>query len=245
MYLKLVKTDTVVSIIDIFLYIIYNLIMDRTIYHGSAFIINKPECHKGNPHNDYGYGFYCCSNKSLGKEWAARATGSGFLNIYKIRDDNLKILDLTKAPYDNVLYWIALLIHNRKLPSDLIDNCAREIKYLEDKYLIDVSKWDIVIGYRADDAYFRFPEAFVSSAITLESLERVFKAGDLGKQYVLVSKHAISLLRFVGYEEVKEEYRTAYYYRKNNADKVFSAILEKDRYSIGTRMIDFVRDYEQ
>jgi hypothetical protein len=46
--------------------------MERTIYHGSEFIIEKPVFKKGNPHNDYGLGFYCCSNKELAKEWAAR-----------------------------------------------------------------------------------------------------------------------------------------------------------------------------
>ncbi|MBQ4255634.1 MAG: DUF3990 domain-containing protein, partial [Bacilli bacterium] len=34
--------------------------MERTIYHGSEFIIEKPEHLKGNIHNDYGLGFYCC-----------------------------------------------------------------------------------------------------------------------------------------------------------------------------------------
>lgn len=218
--------------------------MERTIYHGSTFIVDKPEYQKGSVHNDYGLGFYCCSNKGLGKEWAAKDTGSGFLNVYKIRDDNLKILDLTKAPYDNVLYWVALLIHNRTLPSGLRDSCSREIKYLEENYLLDVSKWDIVIGYRADDAYFRFPEAFVNSAITLESLNTVFKAGDLGKQYVLISKRAFSLIHYLAFEEVGEEYRVAYYKRKHEADKVFTDLLEKDRYSKGTRMIDYVRDHE-
>ena len=218
--------------------------MDRTIYHGSTLIISKPEYHKGNPHNDYGYGFYCCSNKMLGKEWASKLTGNGFLNIFKIRDDNLKVLDLTKPPYDNVLYWIALLIHNRNLSPSVVANCSREIKYLEENYLIDVSEWDIVIGYRADDAYFRFPEAFVNSSITLESLNTIFKAGNLGKQYALISKRAFSLIHFVDYEEVGEEHRVAYYKRKNDADKVFSDLLEKDRYAVGTRMIDFVRDHE-
>ena len=108
--------------------------MERTIYHGSEFIIEKPLFGKGNVHNDYGLGFYCCSNKELAKEWAAKRTGSGYINKYVIRDDRLKILDLTKPPYDNVLHWVALLMHNRELSSDLKDNFPRELKYLEEKY---------------------------------------------------------------------------------------------------------------
>ena len=70
--------------------------MKRIIYHGSEFIIEKPEHLKGNIRNDYGLGFYCSSNKELAKEWAAKRTGHGFINKYQIRDDRLNVLDLTK-----------------------------------------------------------------------------------------------------------------------------------------------------
>ena len=218
--------------------------MERIIYHGSEFIIEKPEYLKGNVHNDYGLGFYCCSNKELAKEWAAKRTGYGFINRYSIRDDRLKILDLTKPPYNNVLYWLALLMHNRLLSADLTDNFPKELKYLEEKYLIDVSMFDIVIGYRADDSYFRFPEAFVRSEITLDSLNTIFQSGNLGKQYVVVSKRAFDLIRFLDYQEAFIESRDDYYKRKNSADKVFADLLRSDRYSSGTRLRDLIKDYE-
>jgi len=218
--------------------------MKRILYHGSEFIIRKPEYSKGNGMNDYGLGFYCCSNKVLAKEWAAKRNGHGYINRYEIRDDRLKILDLTKSPYDNVLYWIALLMHNRELSSDLKDNCPRELDYLEDKYLIDVNAFDVIIGYRADDSYFRFPEAFVRSEITLESLNKIFRAGNLGKQYVLVSERAFKLIHFLDYEEAFETSREDYYKRKSGADKVFADLLNEDRYSKGTRMRDLVMEHE-
>lgn len=218
--------------------------MERIIYHGSEFIIEKPEYLKGNMHNDYGLGFYCCSNKELAKEWAAKRSGHGFINCYTIRDDRLKVLDLTKPPYDNVLYWVALLMHNRELSSDLKNNYPRELKYLEEKYLIDVKSFDIVIGYRADDSYFRFPEAFIRSEITLESLNKIFLAGHLGKQYVVISKRAFDLLHFVDYQEAFETAKEDYYKRKDVADKVFTDLLDSDRYSKGTRLRDLVTDYE-
>lgn len=218
--------------------------MERIIYHGSETIIEKPEYLKGNIHNDYGLGFYCCSNKELAKEWAAKKTGHGYINRYQIRDDRLKILDLTKPPYNDVLNWVALLMHNRELSSDLRNNFPRELKYLDDKYLINVSDYDVVIGYRADDSYFRFPEAFVRSEITLESLNTIFQAGELGKLYVLISEHAFNLIHFLDYEEAFENSRIDYYSRKNGADKVFTELLNTDRYSKGTRLRDLVIDYE-
>lgn len=218
--------------------------MKRIIYHGSEFIIEKPEYLKGNIHNDYGLGFYCTSNKSLAKEWAARRSGYGFINSYSIRDDNLKILDLTKPPYNDVLYWISLLMQNREISNDLKNNFPRELKYLKDKYLLDISKFDIVIGYRADDSYFRFPESFIRSEITLESLNDIFFAGELGKQYVLISQKAFNSVRFISYEEVTQVSKENYYKRKDKADKVFTELLNKDRYSRGTRLRDLVIDYE-
>ncbi len=204
--------------------------MKRVLYHGSEFIIEKPEYKKGNIHNDYGIGFYCTTNKELAKEWATKRSGNGFINKYEIRDDRLKILDLTKPPYNDVMYWVSLLMHKRELSSSLRDNYPRELKYLEDNYLLNVNDYDVVIGYRADDSYFHFPQAFVRSEITLESLNSIFTAGDLGKQYVLISERSFKLLKFIDYEEAHENSKEDYYKRKSGADKKFTELLEADRY---------------
>ena len=218
--------------------------MQRVLYHGSEFIIKEPEYLKGNVHNDYGIGFYCTTNKELAKEWAAKRTGKGYINKYSLRDDRLKILDLTKPPFNNVLYWVSLLMHNRELSSNLRNNYPREIKYLEEKYLLNVSEYDVVIGYRADDSYFHFPEAFVKSEITLESLNSIFKAGDLGKQYVLISKKAFKLIKFIDFQEVFENSKEDYYKRKSGADKTVKELLEQDRYKKGKRLRELVMDNE-
>ena len=218
--------------------------MNRIIYHGIEFIIDTPTYGVGNIHNDYGLGFYCSSSRDLAKEWASKRSGHGYVNRYSIRDDRLNILDLTKPPFDNVLYWVALLMHNRELTNDLKDNFPRELDYLDKNYLIDVSQYDVVIGYRADDSYFRFPESFVRSEITLESLNMIFKAGELGKQYVIISKRAFDLIHFIDYEEAFEKSKDDYYKRKGNADKIFRDLLNADRYSKGTRLKDLVINNE-
>ena len=218
--------------------------MKRTIYHGSEFIIEKPIHLKGNVHNDYGLGFYCCTSAILAKEWASKRSGHGYVNKYEIRDDRLKILDLTKPPFDNVLYWISLLMHNRELSSDLRNLYPRELKYLEDNYLIDITKYDIIIGYRADDSYFHFPEAFVRSEITFDSLNTIFQAGNLGKQYVIISKRAFNLIKFISFQETFLDSKEDYYKRRKNADKVFADLLIKDRYSNAKRLKDMVMDDE-
>ena len=218
--------------------------MNRKLYHGSDNVVKEPICGKGNIHNDYGLGFYCTTIESLAKEWGAKRTGVGYVNVYSLRDDRFSILDLTKPPYDNVLYWVALLMHNREISENLRSNYPRELEYLEKNFLLDVSKFDVVIGYRADDSYFHFPEAFVRSEITIASLEKIFAAGDLGKQYVLISKRAFENLKFEKYYQVTSEYRNDYYSRKDKADKSFADLLINDRYSREKRLRDLVMEDE-
>ena len=40
-----------------------------------------------------------------------------------------------------------------------------------EKYNIDISEYDLIIGYRADDSYFRFAEDFLNNSISVEKLE--------------------------------------------------------------------------
>ncbi|MFA5282953.1 MAG: DUF3990 domain-containing protein [Bacilli bacterium] len=218
--------------------------MNRKLYHGSDRIVEKPMSNVGNIHNDYGLGFYCTTIERLAKEWGSRKNGVGYVNRYVLRDDRFKILDLTKPPFGSVLYWVALLMHNRELSNETRTKYLRELGYLEKQYLIDVKEYDVVIGYRADDSYFQFPEAFVRSEITFDSLQKIFAAGDLGKQYVLISQRAFNNIHFKGYFAVDEESRKDYYSRKNSADKIFTDLLEQDRYSKGKRLRDLVMNDE-
>ena len=213
--------------------------MKRHLYHGSDHIIEKPEYAYCNKYNDYGLGFYCTTDIKLAREWATRRNNSGFVNKYSIRDDNFKIVDLTDSNHD-VLNWIALLMNNRTIANDLKEMYPRELEYLFKHYLIDVKEYDVVIGYRADDAYFRFPEAFIRGDISLETIKEVYLLKDLGKQYVLISQRAFKNIHFIDYIETNENDRNDYYHRKDNADKRFIELLEKDRYSSDTRLRDLV-----
>lgn len=216
--------------------------MKRIIYHGSDHEIKNPQYGFGKATNDYGLGFYCSSIKALAEEWASKIIDvKGIVNKYEIIDDGLKILDLTVPPYDNPLYWIAILLHFKRLPAKLTSQCFREIEYINKNYYIDVSKYDVVIGYRADDNYFQFPQALLRSEILISSLEEVYKLGDLGKQYVLVSEKAFSKVKFIESFESHLD-SVSYVRRKEHADNSYKELLERDRYRSGKRMIDLVRE---
>lgn len=168
------------------------------LYHGSDKIINSPQYGIGNPHNDYGLGFYCTKDKELAKEWACPEARNGVANIYELNVDEFKILDLQSEKY-HVLNWIAILLKNRVFVKKTPIAKAAE-KYILEEFLPDTEGYDIISGYRADDSYFSYAKDFLNNAISVEQLEYAMRLGELGNQIVLVSKRAIESIEFVDYE---------------------------------------------
>ena len=168
------------------------------IYHGSENIIEKPQYGYGRTNNDYGRGFYCTKELELAKEWACGDNRDGWANRYELDDSDLKVLNLNEEPY-NILNWLALLADNRTYwQNGSISFEAK--KYLREVFLIDISEYDVIIGYRADDSYFSFAQAFLSNQISYTQLQNAMKLGKLGEQIVLKSKKAFDLIKFKNYE---------------------------------------------
>ena len=166
-----------------------------TIYHGSDHIIKKPELKKGKKYNDYGQGFYCTEDLELAKEWACKNGKEGFVNEYELDTSNLKILNLNSNGY-TILNWIALLLEYRTFTLDRKKKKeARE--YIINNFSIDTSRFDVIIGYRADDSYFSFAESFVSNTLPLSTLDKALRLGNLGEQVALVSPKAFKSIRFI------------------------------------------------
>lgn len=168
------------------------------LYHGSSKIIEKPIFGEGKIWNDYGQGFYCTQNKELAKEWACPNDDNGFSNCYKLEDSGLNILNLEDSQF-TILHWLTLLIQNRKF--DLDTPILRQADfYLKENFFIDLSDFDVIIGYRADDSYFSFAKAFLSNTISYKQLQIAMKLGKLGEQFMIKSKKAFDLLQFKGFE---------------------------------------------
>ncbi len=170
-----------------------------TIYHGSKDIIEKPVYHGGKAENDYGFGFYCTENLELAKEWSCSNNEvNGFANKYTINIEGLKILDLTNERY-SILNWMAILLKHRTF--DLTNPISQQAKdYLIENFYIDVTQFDIVIGYRADDSYFSFARDFINNTISVRQLSRAMELGQLGKQVVIISENAFNKLEFESFE---------------------------------------------
>ena len=199
-----------------------------TIYHGSEKIIEKPVFGEGKKHNDFGSGFYCTENEDLAKEWAVTKNRNGYVNKYSLNTECLNILYLNSEQY-TILNWIATLVNNRVFTlNNPVANRAR--RYIIDNFSVNVNAYDLIIGYRADDSYFDYAQAFLNNTITIEQLSLAMKLGKLGEQIVLKSRLSFEQLSFVNYREAESElYYPSRKKRDDDANNYYLKILEKEK----------------
>lgn len=167
------------------------------IYHGSQMKIEVPQFGVGKAGNDFGLGFYCTESEDLAKEWSVRPGHDGFANAYDFDMQGLNVLNLN-TPEFTVLNWMAVLVMHRQFKIKVpIARAAYE--YLRSRFAVNVDAYDVILGYRADDSYFDFAEAFLNNTITVEQLASALRLGKLGEQVVLKSPEAFARLKFAGF----------------------------------------------
>ena len=210
------------------------------LYHGSIEKIEKPLLGKGKVYNDYGQGFYCTEHIELAKEWSCNEGVDGFSNKYELDTTDLRILNLSSEEY-TILHWLALLMENRRFRM-ATPVMRRGAEWLKEHFLVDVSKYDLIDGYRADDSYFSFARAFISNEISLSQLNYAMRLGKLGEQYVLKTEKAFHQIEFKSAELADN---TIYYARRKMRDdearNAFFAELEKEDVN-GIYMRDIIRE---
>jgi len=184
------------------------------IFHGSDRIIEHPEYGKGNPRNDYGRGFYCTESEELAKEWACKKNTNGFANRYTFDSSGLSVCNLNSKEY-SLLNWLAVLARNRSYWQQ--KSIAEDAKYyLQENYYVDVDKFDVIIGYRADDSYFSFAQDFIMGTISYQKLAKAMHLGHLGEQIVLKSEKAFNKIQYQGFDIALPD---TYYMKKTTRDR--------------------------
>ena len=204
----------------------------KILYHGSKEIIEKPTLRGGKESNDYGYGFYCTENIELANEWACPDNNDGYANKYELDMIGLNVLDLTKPEY-NILNWMALLLQFR-IPKGMTPNDEMAREYILKNFSIDLTKVDVIIGYRADDSYFSFARDFLKNTITVAQLSRAMELGKLGIQVVLHSEKAFEQLKYI--ESTIADNET--YYTKRRARD----LMAKEEYREATKLSSVTQD---
>ena len=213
------------------------------IYHGSKSIVKEPQFKGSNPNNDYGPAFYTTLNLEAAKVWACKNDEIGLINKYSVNNSvfkNLKVLDLTDKSKYSVLNWVAIIMHFRNLSTKIKTEYKYYLDWL-DRYYINVDDYDVVIGYRADDSYFKFPLSFVKDELAFDDLETVYLKGDLGKQYAFVSKRAVKSLIFLGIIGCEPTFIGRYFAIVSRAEEEVNAILREEKTPNKTYILDLVR----
>ena len=206
------------------------------LYHGSWEIVSNPQYGLGRIDNDYGQGFYCTADIELAKEWACSEKSTSWCNSYTLDTTGLNILDLTTDDF-TALQWLALLINNRNVTMDS-QIMRRGANWLIENHLPDISTYDVVIGYRADDSFFRIARAFISNTLPLEFLEESLRSGDPGIQYTIKSERAFNALQFVNATPVDHR---IYYSRRTAHSQAASSLVFDKNYDDGTFLSDIIR----
>jgi len=213
-------------------------------YHGSNQEIIKPIINGSNENNDYGPSFYLTQDYDQACLWACKNNSFGIVNKYYVEKkdfESLKILDLTDKSKFSVITWISILMHFRKLSSSYKEELENELEYIK-KYYIDVSQYDIVIGFRADDSYFKFPLRFLSNSMSLEKLIKVYELGNLGIQYAFMSKRAINTLKHIESIDIGTSYCGRYYEIVKTATEEFQTIVKEKHDVNDTFLRDIMRN---
>ena len=211
------------------------------IYHGSPKVIEQPVFGEGKVHNDYGRGFYCTEHAELAKEWACSSDNDGYANHYQLDMTGLSVLNLNTPEY-NILNWLAILLENRKFNvAEGLPQRARA--YILENFKVDYKKYDIIIGYRANDSYFSYAGDFVNGTLSLSDLSEAMRLGKLGEQVVLKSKKAFDALTFVeAIKAPRQEYFAKYKQRDEEARGKYRQIAAKPLAESEIYVIDIIRN---
>ena len=197
------------------------------LFHGSNHIVENPAYGLGNPCNDYGLGFYCTRSLELAKEWGASEEADGFANEYRFDATGLQTIDLNGGDY-TILHWLAVLLENRtfRISGDI---APLAMEFLLDRFHVDYAEHDVVCGYRADDSYFAFANAFLNNALSLSRLERAMTLGNLGEQVVIRSKKAFERLAF----QTAHRAESATYYPRKMARDTEARTIYREQVKLG------------
>jgi len=211
------------------------------IYHGSVNKVKKPIFGEGKIYNDYGRGFYCTEHAELAKEWACSSDSDGYANHYQLDTEGLSVLNLNDPKY-NILNWLAILLENRKFNvAEGLPQRARA--YILENFKVDYKKYDIIIGYRANDSYFSYAGDFVNGTLSLSDLSEAMRLGKLGEQVVLKSKKAFDALTFVeAIKASRQEYFAKYKQRDEEARAKYRQIASKPMAESEIYVIDIIRN---
>ena len=197
---------------------------------------------KGKSDSDFGQGFYTTPNENLGREWAYSSYTSGeigYLHAYSLDIEGLNVFDFTQ---EDSLCWVTEILSHRKLKTDFLGD---QVEIVTDRltkfipsYKRDTSTADVIIGYRADDSYFKYAADFMKGILYRETLDKALYLGDLELQVFLKSPLAFDRIKPLRVTEVERKYEEFYRRRDTNARSAYEQVKKQKG---KTTILDYIR----
>ncbi len=156
------------------------------VYHGSLFVVEKPEIRVSDRYLDFGYGFYTTMNEEQAIKWAEKqksrkGTNIGYVSMYEFdiekAKSKLKIIHFDKADKE----WLDFVSINRK------GQCQET--------------YDIVIGPVADDGVYEVVRFYEIGVYDLKEALKRLKVEKLYNQVLFHTEKSLTYLKFIGAEE--------------------------------------------
>lgn len=157
------------------------------LYHGSNMVVDKPKLIKQNRFLDFGEGFYTTTNKdqaiNFAKKVASRKGGKPIINIFELDEKDLNVSFKIKNFEFVDEEWLNFVSENRN-------------------GVYKGEKYDIIIGAVANDDVYKTLQVYYSGLLTIDQAIEILKIKRLFNQYVFSTNKAISILKFLSFEEV-------------------------------------------
>lgn len=186
------------------------------LYHGSSEPEFTPTFGVGRNTHDYGSGFYTTLSLELAREWATSMNNAeGYVHKYLLDTSELSVLNLNalleaqdtgsindthllcgQGRYHKELTWLAILAKHR-FTAQSKRYAINKDKLITEYYDKAIEDFDVIIGYRADDSYFKFAKAVVAEDADVGLLGELLHTGNLGHQVFIQSERAFSKLQEV------------------------------------------------
>ena len=155
----------------------------------------------------------------LAKEWSCQYGKTGVVSGYILKMDGLNIVNLNSEQY-HTLNWIGTLLEHRQ-PNNLDDDSKEARDYLIQNFAVDLSRADVIVGYRADDSYFQYATDFLRNRISLDKLSEAMRLGKLGEQVAIKSERAFKRLEFKRAYPTAQKYIGLYMQRYTRARETY------------------------
>lgn len=159
------------------------------LYHGSTFLVDRPEIRVGGTFLDFGAGFYTTASYEQAERWAKikmrrENKAAGYVTIYEF-DFEAAARNTVIRKFDTAdMAWLLFVVNNRR-------GVPRE------------EPVDMHIGPVADDNVYQSIRFFETGIYDVEETVKRLKTEVLYDQWTFHTDRILSYCKFIEYKEIK------------------------------------------